>query len=105
MKAGGGEVLSAKTPYSNTPGSTHLLTQTRYVGQGQIDFSGLATRGVLVMKPIYLNDFLTSDQPPNVELFLLDEFKSHWESKKRSRVTTDTPTNAYKKTKSVFGNV
>jgi len=105
VKAGGGEVLSAKTPYSNTPGATHLLTETRYIGEGQIDFSGLATRGVPVMKPIYLNDFLTSDQPPNVELFLLDEFKSHWESKKRSRVTTDTPTNAYKKTKSVFGNV
>merc|ERR1712123_460884 len=77
--AEGGEVLSAKTPYSNTPGATHLLTETRYIGEGQIDFSGLATRGVPVMKPIYLNDFLTSDQPPNVELFLLDEFKSHWE--------------------------
>lgn len=103
VRAGGGEVLAAKTPYSNTPGATHLLTETKYIGEGQVDFAGLATRGVPVMKPIYLNDFLTTEPPPSVEQFLLDEFKSHWDSKKRSRITTDTPTNAYKKTKSVFG--
>merc|ERR1719495_1281094 len=85
VKAGGGEVLSAKTPYSNTPGATHLLTEKRYIGEGQVDFAGLASRGVPVMKPIYLNDFLTTDPPPSVEQFLLDEFRSHWESKKRSR--------------------
>eukprot|EP00092_Neocalanus_flemingeri_P010154 GFUD01010944.1.p1 GENE.GFUD01010944.1~~GFUD01010944.1.p1 ORF type:complete len:1552 (+),score=561.52 GFUD01010944.1:76-4731(+) len=105
VKSGGGEVLVAKTPYSNTPGASHLLTETRYIGEGQIDFAGLANRGVPVMKPIYLNDFLTSDQPPALEQYLLDEFKTHWDSKKRNRVTTDTPTNAYKKTKSVFGNI
>jgi topoisomerase (DNA) II binding protein 1 len=105
VRAGGGEVLPAKTPYSNTPGATHLLTETKYIGEGQVDFAGLATRGVPVMKPIYLNDFLTTDPPPSVEQFLLDEFKPHWDSKKRSRISTDTPTNAYKKTKSVFGNV
>ena len=55
------------------------------------------------MKPIYLNDFLTTDPPPSVEQFLLDDYKVHWDSKKRSRVTTDTPTNVSKKTKSVFG--
>jgi len=103
VKAGGGEVLSAKTPYSNTPGATHLLTEKRYIGEGQVDFAGLASRGVPVMKPIYLNDFLTTDPPPSVEQFLLEEFRSHWDSKKRSRVTTDTPTNVSKKTKSVFG--
>jgi len=102
VQAGGGEVLVAKTPYSNTSGATHLLTETRYIGQGQIDMAGLANRGVPVLKPIYLNDFLTSDQPPVLDMHLLDEFKSHWDSKKRSRITTDTPTNANKKTKSIY---
>ena len=105
MKSGGGDVLAAKTPYSNTSGATHLLTESRYIGEGQVDYAGLANRGVPVMKPIFLNDFLTSDKPPTIELYLLDEFKAHWDSKKRTRVTTDTPTNAYKKTKSVFGNI
>lgn len=105
VKSGGGDVLAAKTPYSNTSGATHLLTESRYIGEGQVDYAGLANRGVPVMKPIFLNDFLTSDKPPTIELYLLDEFKAHWDSKKRTRVTTDTPTNAYKKTKSVFGNI
>ena len=56
VQAGGGEVLVAKAPYSNTSGATHLLTETRYIGQGQIDMAGLSNRGVPVLKPIYLHD-------------------------------------------------
>lgn len=68
----------------------------------QVDYVGLATKGVPVLKPIYLNDFLVSEQPPSLELFMLEEFKEHWEKKKRARVITDTPTNAQKKSKSVL---
>ena len=103
MKAGGGEVLTARTPYSSTSGATHLLTETRYAGEGQIDYAGLASRGIPVLKPIYLNDFLISNEAPPLEGHLLEDFKSHWDSKKRSRITTDTPTNPVKKTKSVCG--
>ena len=105
IKAGGGEVLSVKPPYTNT-GATHLLTESRYAAGNQVDFAALAAQGIPVLKPLFLNDFLTSlDKPPALDEFLIDDYKVHWDSKKRSRMTTDTPTNPVKKSKSVFGNV
>jgi len=105
VTAGGGEVMKAKPPYTyqKTEGVTHLLTESRYVAKGQVDFNEMASRGIPVLKLTYLNEFLTSEQqPPNLEPQLLEEFKTVWEeqSKKRSRVTTDTPTSSTKKTKS-----
>merc|ERR1711934_81972 len=65
----------------------------------QVDYVSLAKQGIPVLKPIYLNDFLISDKPPDLERFLLDVYKPHWESiKKRNRICTDTPTSASKKT-------
>ena len=94
-----------RSPYSGDTGATHLLTEAKYVVGNQVDFTSLANQGIPVLKPIYLNDFLISDEPPALEKFLLDVFKPHWDSKKRNRINTDTPTNAYKKSKSVFGNI
>ena len=69
----------------------------------QVDYSGLAAKGVPVLKPLYLNDFLVSAEPPALEEFMLEEFKQHWDKKKRARVLTDTPTNEKKRTKSALG--
>ena len=106
IKAGKGEILSVKSPYSGNTGATHLLTETKYLVGSQVDYVSLAKQGIPVLKPIYLNDFLVSDQAPDLERFLLDVYKPHWEAiKKRNRICTDTPTSASKKTKSVFGDV
>ena len=105
IKAGGGEILSLKSPYTNCQDATHLLTEMKYCVGGQVDYAALANHGVPVLKPIYLNDFLISETTPSLDAFLLDDYKPHWENKKRSRISTDTPTNAYKKSKSVFGNI
>ena len=95
-----------KSPYSGNTGATHLLTETKYMVGAQVDYVSLAKQGIPVLKPIYLNDFLISDKPPDLERFLLDVYKPHWESiKKRNRICTDTPTSASKKTKSVLGHV
>ena len=83
VQAGGGEVVPAKQPYSNTFESTHLFTEAIYIGEGLVDFSTLGSRGVPVMKPIYLSEFLTSDLPPTVEHFLLDKFKPYWKARVR----------------------
>jgi len=103
--AGGGKVLEARSPYSNVEGVTHLLTETRYLGKDKVDYAGLAVRGVPVLKPLYLNDFLVSSTPPSLDTFMLEEYKDFWEKKKRSRVITDTPTNPQKKTKSVLAEI
>ena len=105
IRAGGGDVLTVKAPYSGNHGATHLLTEPRYLEGNQVDFVSLANIGVPVLQPLYLNAFLTSEKPPALEDWLLDNYKSLWESKKRNRISTDTPTNAYKKSKSVFGNI
>ena len=67
----------------------------------QVDYSGLAMRGVPVLKPLFLNDFLTSEKKnssiDNYMMHMLEEAKPHWEKMKRKRVVTDTPTNEKKK--------
>ena len=70
-----------------------------------IDYPALASKRVPVLKPVYLSEFLTSVSAPELEQFMIEEFKTHWEGRKRNRISTDTPTSASKKTKSLFGNI
>ena len=105
IQAGGGEVLDCHPPYTSATGATHLLTDTKYASSKQIDYQAMASRGVPVLKPIYLNEFLTSASVPDLDQFMIEEFKAHWESRKRNRISTDTPTSCSKKTKSLFGNI
>ena len=64
----------------------------------QIDYDALAMRSVPVLKTIYLNDFITSENENNsFETYMIDNAKPHWEKMKRKRVVTDTPTNEKKK--------
>ena len=109
-----------RAPYTNAPELTHMLTESKYLGKEkviflkmvgfwgvigciitQVDYSGLAMRAVPVLKPIYLNDFLTSEKKnssiDNYLMHMLDDAKPHWEKMKRKRVVTDTPTNEKKK--------
>ena len=57
-----------------------------------MDYSGLAMRSVPVLKPIYLNDFLTSEKKnssiDNYLMHMLDDAKPHWENMKRKRVVS-----------------
>ena len=105
-----------RAPYTNAPELTHMLTESKYLGkekvrstlclfpikvhfQHKVDYSGLAMRGVPVLKPLFLNDWLTSisGKIPAYETHMLDEARPHWEKIKRKRVVTDTPTNEKKK--------
>ena len=95
-------MLTSSPPYNNTLGMTHLLTDSKYATNKQIDYQALATRGVPVLKPVYLSEFLTSDSAPDLDKFMIEEFKAFWETRKRNRINTDTPTSANKKSKSVF---
>jgi len=101
IAAGGGKVVEGRAPFTNAPELTHMLTESRYLGKEKVDYSGLAMRAVPVLKPIYLNDFLTSEKKnssiDNYMMHMLDDAKPHWEKMKRKRVVTDTPTNEKKK--------
>ncbi|CAB4058513.1 TOPBP1 [Lepeophtheirus salmonis] len=44
----------------------------------KIDYESLATRGIAVVEPIFINEFLINDPPPPVETYLIDEFKAYW---------------------------
>ena len=103
--AGKGEVVTCPSPYTTATGVTHLLTDTKFASNKQIDYEALARMGVPVLKPVYLSEFLTSVSAPDLEQFMIEEFKTHWEGRKRNRISTDTPTSASKKTKSLFGNM
>jgi len=102
IQAGGGELLNVQSPFTACQGATHLLSEPKLAAG--MDFNSLASKEVPVLKPIYVNDFLTSDKPPSLDDFLIEDFKPHWEKRKRNRISTDTPTNAFKKSKSMFGN-
>jgi len=101
IAAGGGEVVKGRAPFTNAPELTHMLTESKYLGKEKVDYSGLAMRAVPVLKPLYLNDFLTSEKKnasiDNYMMHMLEEAKPHWEKMKRKRVVTDTPTNEKKK--------
>ena len=97
--------MEVSPPYTNITGMTHVLSDPKYASDKQIGYQAMANKGVPVLKPIYLSEFLTSDTNPDLDQFLIEEFKPFWESRKRNRITTDTPTSANKKSKSMFGNV
>merc|ERR550525_2331632 len=101
IAAGGGQVVGGRAPYTNAPELTHMLSESKYLCKEKADYSGLAMRGVPVLKPLFLNDFLTSEKKnasiDNYMMHMLEEAKPHWEKMKRKRVVTDTPTNEKKK--------
>ena len=105
VKAGGGEVLEVSPPYYNVSGMTHILSDAKHASDKQIGYQAMANKGVPVLKPIYLSEFLTANNVPDLDQFLIEEFKPFWESRKRNRISSDTPTSANKKTKSMFRNV
>ena len=104
VKAGGGEVMEVSPPYTNITGMTHVLSDPKYASDKQIGYQAMANKGVPVLKPVYLSEFLTAADTA-LDQFLIEDFKPFWESRKRNRITTDTPTSANKKSKSMLRNV
>ena len=74
-------MLTSSPPYTNTPGITHLLTDTKFATNQQIDYPAMAKKGVPVLKPVYLSELLTSDSGPDLDQLMIEEFKTHWRSR------------------------
>ena len=96
--------MEVSPPYSNISGMTHILSDAKYASDKQIGYQAMANKGVPVLKPVYLSEFLTATHTV-LDQFLIEDFKPFWESRKRNRITTDTPTSANKKSKSMLRDV
>ena len=99
IQAGGGELLPFKPPYTTASGMTHLITETKYASSKEINYQAMANKGVAVLKTVYLSELLTSSSAPNLEEFMIEEFKTFWESRRRKRISVDILTSANKKPK------
>ena len=70
---------------SNIPeGTTHMVAQPEKV-RVSVDYESLAQRGVAVVSPIYINEYLIADPRPQVDTFLVEPFKAHWTKRQGKR--------------------
>ena len=84
LTLGGGEVLdTARPPYSDLRDATHVLAEPNKMPGVSLDYKALAARGVAVVGPVFMNEFLVSDPAPRVEDFLLEEYKSFWANRRK----------------------
>eukprot|EP00096_Caligus_rogercresseyi_P004819 TRINITY_DN19347_c0_g1_i1.p1 TRINITY_DN19347_c0_g1~~TRINITY_DN19347_c0_g1_i1.p1 ORF type:complete len:376 (-),score=114.04 TRINITY_DN19347_c0_g1_i1:171-1178(-) len=75
IEFGGGSVLSLSPPYSDPRNATHVFAEPSKVPKSRIDYEGLASKGIAVLEPIFINEYLIQDPPPPVENYLIPEFK------------------------------
>ena len=87
MELGGGKVIDnsqkVKSPYSDPKDATHCIAEPNKLPKQSIDYEALAIKGVAVVNPVYINEFLANDPPPNVNNHLIEDFKPYW--KKRNQ--------------------
>ena len=78
--AGKGVVIeNARPPYNDAKGATHFLVEPKKFPNQKMDFEALAKQCVAVVRPVYMNEFLVNDPPPNVDDFIIEEYKKVWE--------------------------
>ena len=74
--AGKGIVIeNVKPPYIDAKEATHCLAELHKLPNQILNFEALAKQQVAVVRTIFLNEFLTTGSSPNVEKFLVDEYK------------------------------
>lgn len=85
LELGGGKVLDSnkiKAPYSDPKDATHCIAEPNKLPKQSIDYEALAMKGVAVVNPVYINEFLANDPPPSAENHLIEDFKQHWSKRK-----------------------
>ncbi len=80
IHAGKGTVLDeAKPPYKDAKAATHCLAEPKKLPGQKMDFEALAQQRVAVVGPLYMNDFLVSEQT-NIDEFIIEEYESYWQN-------------------------
>ncbi len=80
IELGGGKVVDAQPPFADPKGATHCLLEKGCGGSA--DYGALASHGVAVVTPVYLNAYLVSDPPPKVDEYLPEDYKPFWAKRK-----------------------
>ena len=50
----------------------------------KMDYDAMAKQRVAVVVPLYISEFLVTDPLPNVEDFILEDYKVYWNKYKQS---------------------
>lgn len=80
---GKGKVLDEATPpYKDASGATHCLAECKRLPNQKLDYDALAKQRVAVVSPLYMNEYLITDPAPNVEDFLIEDYKPFWQKHK-----------------------
>ena len=86
LELGGGKIidssLKVKPPYSDPKDATHCIAEPNKLPKQSIDYEALAMKGVAVVNPVYINEFLANDPPPSAENHLIEDFKPFWNKRK-----------------------
>ena len=86
LELGGGKVIDSsqkvKPPYSDPKDATHCIAEPNKLPKQSIDYEALAMKGVAVVNPVYINEFLANDPPPSAENHLIEDFKQYWNKRK-----------------------
>ena len=84
LELGKGVVIkNAVPPYRETHGATHCIAEPSKLPRHSIDYATLAAKGVAVIGPFYINEYLIADPPPKVDAHIIEEFKTFWQNRKR----------------------
>lgn len=73
IKAGGGQVLDIRPPYKNPQGATHCFAELNKLNE-PIDMEALVKSKVPCLPPVYLNNYLVNDPPPDTDSSVLPEY-------------------------------
>ncbi len=85
LSLGHGRVLDqARPPYSDAKGATHCLAEPKKIPKVSMDYKALANQGVAVVGPLYINEYLVADPPPQVDKFIIEEYRPFWEKRKNA---------------------
>ncbi|XP_050711420.1 DNA topoisomerase 2-binding protein 1-like isoform X2 [Eriocheir sinensis] len=69
IEAGGGQVISARPPYSKVEGVTHFFVEMEKTPE-KIDLASFASRGIPCLQPVYLNHCILEEDPDITQAFI-----------------------------------
>lgn len=84
LRLGGAEVLALEAPCTDPGPATHCVAEPSRMPEGSLDLGALARGRVPVVKPLFLNKYLTMQRPPKEDDFFVQGFDVYWKNERNS---------------------